>query len=92
MQKEPFQTSSLTHVQTSSLTHVERSTLFNLRAETLNGFKTCFRSVFSQDSRCRLGCQEEDNFDHIYLCSILNQYIQPTYINIDAIYQDIQQQ
>ena len=74
------------------MTHVERSTLFNLRAESLNGFKACFRSVFSQDLRCRLGCQEEDNFDHIYSCSVLNQYIQPTDINIDAIYQDIQQQ
>ena len=80
------------YLENSSLTHVERSTLFNLRAETLNGFKTCFSSVFSQDLRCRLGCQEEDNFDHIYCCSILNQYIQPTDINIGGIYQDIKQQ
>ena len=80
------------YLEDSSMSHEERTTLFNLRAETINGFKACFSSAFLQDSKCRLGCQEEDNFSHIYSCRILNQYIQPTNINIDAIYNDISQQ
>ena len=78
--------------ENSSMAHKERTTLFNFRAETIIGFKASFSSAFLQASKCRLGCQEEDDFSHIYSCRILNQYIQPTNINIDAIYIDVSQQ
>ena len=74
------------------MSYKERTTLFNLRAETINGFKASFSSAFVLNSKCRLGCQEEDNFAHIYSCRIVNQYIKSTNINIGAIYQDISQQ
>ena len=65
--------------------------MFNLRAESINGFKGCFSSAY-EDTKCRLGCQEVDNFSHIYCCKVIDQYIQPTEINVGAIYQDIDQQ
>ena len=74
------------------MSHEERTTLFDLRAETINGFKACFSFVFHQDSKCRLGCQEKDDFSQIYSSRILNQYIEPTNININAIYNDVSRQ
>ena len=62
-----------------------------MRAESINGFKGCFSSAY-EDTKCVLGCQAEDTFNHLYLCKVINKYTQATNINIDAIYQGIHQQ
>ena len=51
-----------------------------------------FSSAFIQNSKCWLGCQKKHDFALIYSCGIVNQYTQPTNINISAFYQDISQQ
>ena len=39
-------------------------TLFNMRANTVNSFKMCFTSLYRNDLKCKLGCQEEDSLEH----------------------------
>ena len=79
------------YLESTYLSHDERTTLFNMRAESINGFKGCFSSMY-EDTKCVFGCQAEDTFNHWYLCKVINKYTQATDINIDAIYQDIHQQ
>ena len=79
------------YLESTYLSHDERTTLFNMRAESINGFKGCFSSAY-EDTKCVLGCQAEDTFNHLYLCKVINKYTQATVINIDAIYQGIHQQ
>jgi hypothetical protein len=44
--------------------------IFNLRAKTMWGFKACFKSMWNDDIKCKLGCaNENDTIEHIYNCA-----------------------
>ena len=80
------------YLNSDSFSHQERSTLFNLRAETQNGFKKCFSSMYKANLKCSLGCSEEDTLGHIYICPVLDQHVKSTDIRISDIYTEVKQQ
>ena len=47
------------------------STLFDMRANTVNGFKKCFPTLYANDIQCKLGCSNEDSISHILKCTQL---------------------
>ena len=61
---QPYLTSEL-------FTYEEASTLFNMRANTVNGFKKCFPTLYANDIQCKLGCSNEDSISHILTCTQL---------------------
>ena len=47
-----------TYLNSQELSFEESSTLFNIRANTVNGFKTCFPSIYRNNLNCKLGCKD----------------------------------
>ena len=66
--------------------------LFNLRANTVNGFKMCFKSAYIGNEMCNLGCASVDSLSHIFSCEELNKHIEKTHINLNTIYASIDDQ
>ena len=54
----------------------ESSTLFNIRANTVNGFKTCFPSMYRNNLNCKLGCTDSlDSIEHCMNCKIIDMHV-----------------
>ena len=43
----------------------------NIRGQCINGVKMCFKTTFENDKYCKLGCQTDDNIEHIFVCEKL---------------------
>ena len=73
------------YLDSNTLTVEERSLAFNVRANTLNGFKMCFTSMYRDNLNCKLGCDIEDSFEHCMSCDILDQILGSTQFKINDI-------
>ena len=49
----------------------EAAVLMNIRGQCINGVKMCFKTTFENDKYCKLGCQTDDNIEHIFVCEKL---------------------
>jgi hypothetical protein len=80
------------YLQSSQLSEEEISMLFNMRADTVNGFKSCFSSLYRNNPGCKLSCKEEDSIRHSFSCLKIN--ISPTYhqVQYEDIFSEVQQQ
>ena len=81
MQLQPYLDSNTLNVE-------QRSLVFNIRANTVNGFKMCFTSMYRNNLNCKLGCNTPDTIDRRMTCEELNVHIGKTHIIIDDIYSD----
>ena len=76
-----------------TLNSEQTALLFNMRANTVNSFKMCFTSLYRNDLKCKLGCQEEDSLDHCMNCKIIDTKLNiSSDINISAIFATKEQQ
>ena len=66
--------------------------LFNIRADTVNGFKSCFSSLYRNNPGCKLSCKDEDSIRHSFSCLKIN--ISHTYrqVQYKYIFSEVQQQ
>ena len=76
-------------MQSDMINDEEKSILFNMRADTINGFKYSFKSMHRNDTRCRLGCSDDDSISHLFKCSVMNSHMGVTHVTIHAIYGDV---
>ena len=61
------------YLKSQDLTFEESSTIFNIRANTVNGYKTCFQSIYRNDLNCKLGCLDSlDSLEHCMSCTVIN--------------------
>ena len=59
------------YLKCDKLNKEESSTIFNMRANTVNSFKICFPTLYTNDTLCKLGCQGEDSIRHVFQCEEL---------------------
>ena len=76
------------YLDSNTLNVEQRSLVFNIRANTVNGFKMCFTSMYRNNLNCKLGCNTPDTIDHCMTCEELNVHIGKTLLKIDDIYSD----
>jgi hypothetical protein len=69
-----------------SFTTEQASTMFNIRANTVNGFKACFPSVYRNNPECKLGCTEEDTLDHVFKCKAIDSKSEATLVRKESIF------
>ena len=70
----------------------ESATLFNLCANTVNGYKMCFPSVYRSDKSCKQGCQIADSIDHLYNCVIIDRSCGETETSLNGVYASLSEQ
>ena len=76
------------YLDSSSLTIEQRSLIFNIRANTVNGFKMCFTSIYRNNLNCKLGCNTPDTIDHCMTCEKLDIHMGKTHVEISDIFSD----
>ena len=75
------------YLVSDTLNPEQTALLFNLRANTVNGFKMCFTSIYRNDLKCKLGCQENDTLAHCISCKVIDTKMhKSSNINFNAIF------
>ena len=75
------------YLVSDTLNPEQTALLFNLRANTVNGFKMCFTSIYRNDLKCKLGCQENDTLAHCISCKVIDTKMhKSSNINFSAIF------
>ena len=77
------------YFESEALTAEQASTLLNLRGQSINGIKMCFPSSFQNDKMCKLGCQTEDNIEHVFECEKITSGRK---VNYSAVFASFDQQ
>ena len=66
-----------------------RNLLFRLRTRTINGIRSDFKGIYS-DTRCPLGCGQDDSIPHLLSCTVLGRHHKSTNISLcNMKYEDI---
>ena len=80
------------YLQSSQFSLEEIAMLYNMRADTVNGYKKCFPSIYRNDLVCKFLCQEEDSISHAFSCPQLKVVQENTHIQYEDIFSGVQQQ
>ena len=81
------------YLKSQDLTFEESSTIFNIRANTVNGYKTCFPSIYRNDLNCKLGCLDSlDSLEHCMSCTVINTKLGICQESISQIFDNLDQQ
>ena len=85
--------STQTYLNSQEISFEESSTLFNIRANTVNGFKTCFPSIYRNNLNCKLGCKDSpDSIEHCMNCSVLDNHIGICHEPISLVFEALDKQ
>ena len=73
------------YLESELFTTEETEMVFNIRANTVTGYKACFKTLYQSNMNCKLGCPVEDSIEHVFKCKKIDECSMKTNISLRAI-------
>ena len=80
------------YLESELFTTEETEMVFNIRANTVTGYKACFKTLYQSNMNCKLGCPVEDSIEHVFKCKKIDECSMKTNISLRAMFASVEEQ